>query len=324
MKLEPLTSFEFDLPLILDNTQITAFRKCQRYFFYTYMNHLRSSSDKALPLVFGGAFAGGLEDYRRKRHDQHPHKEALESAYATAVLKWGDNPDVFPTAQKDPRTLMRCLEALRFYTEHYPFESDVLQPHPSENGGFEFSFALELLPEWGFPLHPSGSPFIYSGRIDMLGTYSGMPIINDEKTTARIQSNWPELWPIRHQFAGYVWALKKLGHGTHQVLVRGLGIHTKDFVPIEGGPYRFQNFLLEKFEDDLRSTIADMVIAYENVTLGGSGTIADVCAFSRNWSDACTSYNRICHFSNICFGNPDHEMAWLRSLPREKWEPIAR
>jgi hypothetical protein len=321
MQLPPLTYLDFSIPLVIDNTQVTAFRKCPRYWLYSYINHLRSSEGKSLPLVFGGAFAAGLEDYRRWRHHGATHATSFEYGCAAIVKSWGDNPHEFPARNKDPRSQIRCMEALKFYTEYYPFHDDILQPHQSAGGGFEFSFAVELLPEWGFPLHPSGEPFLYVGRIDMLGSWAKMPIINDEKTTTRIQSNWPQLWPIRHQFAGYVWALQKLGLGTHQVLVRGLGIHSKEFVPIEGGPYRFPDFLLTKFEDDLRDTVTTMLTCHECAEARSQH--AALSEFNRNWGDACTSYNRVCHFSGVCFGDPANELSWLRSMPRDKWEPTA-
>lgn len=325
--LPPLTALSATPPQVLDSSQIVCFRSCPRKFLYTYCNHLRSHTGKSLPLIFGGAFASGLEHYRTARLVKTlAHKPALELAYCRAITSWGDNPSEM--REKDPRTLPRCLQALDWYTKTYPIETDSLQPHTHSVSTcelgvtFEFNALVELSPSLGFPLHPSGSPYLYSVRFDTLGTYMGLSVFADEKTTTQVRADWPQQWTFRHQFAGYAWALQQLGYPHRSAVVRGVVIHKNDFVALETPPILYSPHTLQKFEEDLRHTVREIDFAVTGVQINPIDPLPD--HFPRAWGDACSAYNTPCAFTHVCFGHPRDELDLLAQFPREVWNPAER
>lgn len=181
-------------PQVLDATRIVSYASCPRRFFYEHCNHIRSTTS-AMSLIFGGAFASGLEKYRTARHGGIPHAEALDLSHERILWKWGDF-QLEADKPTDPRSLLRCHHALEAYLLEFPWETDRLRPHPSPTGGFEFSLSLPLDRSLGrdFPLHPSGDPYIYYGRIDALGLYDDVPVHCDEKSTIMLKSDWAQQW----------------------------------------------------------------------------------------------------------------------------------
>lgn len=298
-----------DLPIVLDSTRVTAFRKCPRLFYYAHILNLRNAlQGKGLALTFGGAFAAGLEAYRRARQAGHLHTDAFYASAGQIIRHWAGNPA--EPREGDPRTLTRAITTVTDYEKRFPFADDHIQPK-TEGESFEYSFAIELSPADGFPQHPSGAPFLYAGRFDFFGEVGGkLPVIVDEKTTVRFLPNWAEQWTYRHQFAGYLWSMQTLGHNVQSVVVRGVGIHKHATDFLETPPTRYPKDTLTKFQQDLAQTCHHITQAFET------------CTFPRAWGDACTSYNQACPFRAICFGPEANEGAWLSTFNVDVWDPL--
>jgi len=308
--LPPLTDYSWDLPIVWDNTMLMSFRKCPRSFFNSYMQHLRSDA-VAIPLLFGGTFAKGLEIYRKSYYAHSGNPEiAFERAYSAMITAWGDNPSHIGK-EDEKRTFDRCAHALLEYFRNWPVATDLLQPHMSNNvPTFEYSFAVVLEPEMGFPLHPSGAPFILAGRLDLLGTYDSLPIIEDDKTTTMMGPKWIDQWTTRHQFLLYGWALRHLGFKARHYMVRGICIRKEETAFEQTPPLRLQDYLLDKIGHEMKGTLADAVMMAEHKT------------FERRFGDACYSFFRQCPFWNSCSARPENEMSFLKTLPRNKWDPL--
>lgn len=313
LPLPPLESLSFSLPQVWDSTMIVAARRCPRYFLYAYANHVRGGG-LAPPLLFGGAFAKGLETYRQAYFAYGRKKDiALEAGAEEIFTFWGDNPPIIfdKYGEGDKRTLDKCIWALMQYFERWPIDTDSLQPHMSEDGKptFEFSFSVPL----EAPIYPrmaDGSPFFICGRMDTLGMYDALPIWSDEKTTIRMGSKWAEQWYTRHQFMTYGSALRMLGFKARHVLVRGIGIRKDGVEFAETTPIHRPDHLLDKFEHELAWTLRQMQAYFE------------AQAVPRNFGDGCFAYFRQCDFWEVCSTKPDYELPFLKRLPRNQWNPL--
>lgn len=312
--LPPLEALSHDLPIVLDSTLITSFRSCPQKFFLAHMQHLRGG-EESLPLLAGGTFAAGLEAYRWKAYTTHfTPSVALEFALEAMTIRWGDYEVTDP---RETRTFDKVVGALYEYFKRWPVHEDPIRPMlqgEREDPTFEFSFAVELDPARGFPLHPSGSPFLYSGRFDLMGSLSGLPVIEDDKTTKALGPTWADQWNMRHQFMGYIWALKQLGYPARHVVVRGIGLKTKIEI-VETPPIHIPDHMLDKFEEALKSTVRDMISASVCVEMGDTH-------FPRNFGDACMSYFRPCTYTSLCSATPQNELGFMKTMNREKWDPL--
>lgn len=319
IQLPPLTELSYEVPLIWDSTMLVSFRKCRRYFFNTYMNHLRGGAPQidggkpqpAIPLHFGGTFAHGMETYRK-----HYFAEGASSAFMAAadamILFWGDHPSqLLHNGKPDKRTLDRCIHALDQYFVQWPMESDLLQPHINADGTptFEYSFSIPLDADH-FPRHPSGAPFVVTGRLDQLGTYDGLPCWSDEKTTVSMGPQWAKQWIGRHQFGLYGWALRRLKFRARHVIVRGICIRENETAFDQTPPITVQEDWIDRIEQEIAQTLSECV------------TFSQYRSFPRDFGDGCFSHWRQCPFWECCSTRDEVEFAYLKAMNRAMWDPL--
>lgn len=313
LPLPPLEELEYTMPQVWDSTMIVAFRRCPRSFLYAYANHIRGGAT-AIPLLFGGAFAKGIEAYRQNyyRDGQDAHQSLLAGAEAI-FHEWGSHPAIFKDNDGNPdkRTLDKCIFALKAYFDFWPIHSDHLQPHINEDGTptFEFSFSVPLEDEI-FPRMDDGSPFFICGRVDTLGTYDKLPVWSDEKTTISMGSKWAEQWYTRHQFMGYGYCLRALGFKARHVLVRGIGIYKDEVKLAQTTPIHRPDHLLDNFAFELAWTLRQAQAYF---------TAQQV---PRSYGDACYAYFRKCNFWEVCSTKPQYELPFLKRLERSEWNPL--
>ncbi len=216
------------LPQHIDSTMISCFRSCPQKFYNEFVLGFRKG--RSIDLHAGACFSSTLESFYRAFW---LHQESIEGARLRALAHFVDAWGSFESDKPNsPKTKESTWNAFEHYITTYPPATDHIQPY-FDNGRptFEFSFAIPL--ETGFPLHPSGSPFIYSGRPDLLGHWKGKTVIRDEKTSGRLDSNWSEQWDLRSQFMGYVWAAQQMGLSCDTVSVRGIIINKTQIRQVE-------------------------------------------------------------------------------------------
>ena len=206
------------LPTYIDSTMMSTFRQCPQKFYTEFCLNLRPAS-LSIDLHAGGCFASALENVYRHYWAGATFEEAKLRAFGEYMDQWGDFVSNKPSS---PKTRERVWEAVEEYFRRWSPETDPVQPlNKSGGGAYEFTFALPLPTAdrtGGFPRHPSGEPFIYAGRFDLLGVWNDRPIIRDEKTTTSIGSSWANQWGLRSQFMGYVWACQQSGIDLDTVL----------------------------------------------------------------------------------------------------------
>jgi len=301
------TDPRFALPLHIDSTMISCFRSCPQKFLLEFARGFRPPGI-SIDLHAGACFASAMENvYREIWIGNKPIEEALRISLAKYLIQWGDFE--IPPQKKTAKTKDRVWEAVEDYFTQYPPRTDHVQPY-FLNGEptFEFTFAIPLEgDEW--PRHPSGEPFLYSGRFDMLGSYADRPCVRDEKTTGgSISTGWSEKWDLRNQFLGYVWACQQSGLDLDTVVVRGIAIQKTQIVHAEAVKI-YTNSLVERWLEQTRRDLWRMVKCH------------DEGYFDYNLADACTQFGS-CIFVPVC-QSPNSEL-WVNQFEVRHWNPLAK
>lgn len=330
--MEGLTQSPFDpqLPLNIDATQRSAFVNCPQKFFKEFVLGLRPPG-LSIDLHAGACFAAALEEtYRGIYCDGLSLDDALLRAHAKFLLDWGSFE--IPHWKRTSKTLDRVWTAIaggpaaedRGYFQEYPPHTDPVKPFLKIDGSptMEYTFAIPLEPaidpngEYDpserphmFPLHPSGQPFLYCGRFDMLGQHNGRPIPRDEKTTgSSIGQDWKDKWKLRSQFIGYVWALQQCGLAATEVCVRGISILKTKIVHAESfQPYSQE--LIARWYEQLRRDMWRLRRCWD------SGT------WDFDFAEACTQYGN-CIFIDACSSRDG--LSWLSEMEVRRWNPLEK
>ena len=294
------------LPAHIDSTMINAFRACAQKFWNEYILGLRPG-EKSIDLHAGSVFSATLERFCKEVYlNGLDSPAALARAHATFMSQWGD---FIIRKEGHPKTPENMWAAVEDYVRVYPPGSDRVQPYFAGNTAtFEYSFAIPLdFP--GFPRHPvSGDPFIYAGRFDLLGKRDGRPVVRDEKTAQRLESNWAEKWDLRSQFLGYCWALQHFGIPCNTVVVRGV-IITKTMIRQVEAVKVYPQHLINIWFEQLRRDLIRLVRCWEEQY------------FDYNLGDTCTAYSH-CAYIPLC--SSPMPQNWYDSYEVTRWNPLLR
>lgn len=311
-----------ELPQHIDSTMLSCFRSCPRRFYNEFVLGLRPAA-LSKDLHAGACFASALEDvYQGIFAHKEPFDDALKRAFANFVKNWGD----FVPPKESPKTQENVWHAVEEYFRNWSPLTDPVQPY--DENSFEFTFGIPLLPALPvlardgigqgltistvntdcFPLHPSGQPFIYSGRFDLLGKYFDKPVVRDEKTTTSIASRWSDQWNLRSQFLGYCWACQQSGLPIDTVVVRGVGI-LKTKITLVEAIKTYSDHMIAKWLEQTRRDLWRLRRCW------------DEGYFDYNLADACTSYGG-CSFTDLCT-SPEPER-WYGNFVTKRWNPLRK
>lgn len=290
-------------PSVLDNTTVNAFRSCPRSAYLSYFEHWKPQST-SVHLHAGAAFASGLEAARHAYYSEGLDSEtAVARGLKTLLAHYGD----FSPPAESAKSPERMAQALEYYFEAFPLDSDPAQPYvlPSGKRAIEFSFAVPLPVE-----HPeTGEPIIYAGRADMVCTFNGGIFIEDDKTASSLGPQWSSQWDLRSQFTGYAWAAHTQGIPVDGVLVRGVAILKTLFKHEQYLTYR-PEWQIHRWLDQTCRDIERMKRSWAEGH------------FDYNLGEACSSYGG-CSFRQVCQSPNPHE--WLEMyFERRAWNPVTR
>lgn len=294
-------------PLNVDSTMVSAFRSCPRKFFNEFILGLRPPG-MSVDLHAGGCFATAIESVRKLIHVHGiSFDEAMLRTRMAFEIAWGNVQVPDKKANKGPD---RVWVAVEEYFKSFPPLTDHIQPFIKPDGTptIEFTFAIPLDTEDGFPAHPvSGEPILYSGRLDLLGHMRGLMVAEDDKTgSTGFYAGWSEKWDLRSQFIGYTWALQQLGYPCENIAVRGIGI-LKEKIHIAEVIKPYSNFLRERWYTQLRRDLNRMVKCWNEGY------------WDYDLGEACVAYGN-CIFNQAC-QSPNEEM-WLGNFEVRRWNPL--
>lgn len=302
-------------PNVIDNTIRKAFIRCPTYAKHAHIENLRVGEGESVDLLFGAAFATGMET-ARKLYFQMPGGEgdgiaedAIDRGIDAALAHYGD----FNPPEKSFKTPDRLAGALRYYFEQWPLGADGLTPLPD---GIECSFAIEIP-----VLHPDTGKWIkYAGRYDMAAVDSqGRIHVVDEKTASRLGDSFASKWDMDSQMTGYIWS-KLHGLRTESGLkesempevmadIRAVSILSREYGHMDV-PIVRPAWMIERWHEQMVRDVVRMVDAYR----------------SNEWDmamheNSCVAYMRPCEYTRLCTSpNPERLMG---DYKRVVWDPLA-
>lgn len=290
-------------PAVLDSTIMAAFKSCAQKANLEFVEHWRPQTP-SVHLHAGAAYAAGLEAMRTAFFvNSLSPEESLALGIQALMTFYGD----FECPADSAKSLERTAGALEFYADRYPLGTDTAVPLtlPGGRRGIEFSFAEPL----DLPHPQTGDPILYAGRMDMVCTYNGLALGEDDKTASQLGASWSRQWDLRSQFTGYVWGAAKHGIKLDGFLVRGVSILKTKYDTLEAITYR-PDWQIERWEKQLYRDIKRFIACWEEGY------------YDFNLDHACTEYGG-CVFSRVC------QMARPAALleqqfERRKWDPIER
>lgn len=314
---------EFSLPIYIDSSMLSLWRACRRKHYWSTLRGLYPTG-KSVHLVAGGALASGLEAARRFCFAQPdpsavPLSDLLMAAFPAFSSEWGDY-DPPSDNPRNSKTFTHTFSALRNYLEDYHPGRDAIQPVIRSDGtpAVEYRFAIPL------PiLHPSGDPFLFVGRFDLLGFYSfansTIPVICDEKTAQSFTYDWTEKWDLRGQFIGYLWALRQQGISICHAVARGIAIQKTQF-DVRTAFIQYPDFMFANWEIQMLRDVQ----AIKDHYLNSSKELHPIdrkSHYSMDFADACDSYGG-CAFRTLC-SQYDPE-PFTSNYIHHRWNPLAR
>lgn len=290
-------------PAVLDSTIMAAFKSCPQKAWLEYIQHWKLR-DQSVHLHAGAAYAKGIEVARNAYYvEGRDPADAVAAGVGALMQFYGD----FQCPSDSAKSLERTAGALEFYFQSYPLETDQAVPVtlPGGKRGIEFSF-LEPLDI----AHPeTGDPLLYSGRMDMICSYEGMTLGEDDKTASQLGASWSRQWDLRSQFTGYVWGAARGGIKLDGFLVRGVSILKTKYDTLQAITYR-PTWQLDRWYEQLMRDTRRMIAAWEEGY------------FDWNLDHACAEYGG-CPFRNVCQMR-DPLSLLQQQFQRRQWDPVLR
>lgn len=308
-------------PVALDNTIVSAWRKCRRLMWYEHVLGC-GSPVKNEHLHFGACYAKGLETARKAFYAEGRSVEDAIAIGSQAIMTaWGE----YIPPQDTVKTLANCIDAFdRYLTIHYPFGRDPFIPYRSGADSppmIEFSFAIPL------PIdHPdTGEPLLYCGRADQVSVMAdacgGAPWTaegvwaQDEKSTKDMGPTWANQWRLAGQFLGYAYALRERGLKVSGALVRGVCLYKRADPKFQDAIIPFDDARIDRWHSDLIMTVREMVEFYRYYASHSSYPPMD-------WGFSCAAYGG-CSFLDMCEVNNPTPFLETTYVER-RWNPITR
>ena len=290
-------------PSVIDSSMMAAFKSCPQKGYLEFVEHWKMR-DQSVHLHAGGAYAHGIEKARVAYYiDGLDAQTAIALGVGALLEFYGD----FQCPPESPKSAERTAGALEYYFSQYRLGEDKAIPMslPGGKRGIEFSF-LEPLDI----VHPvTGDPLLYSGRMDMMCSYEGMNLGEDDKTTSQLGASWPRQWDLRSQFTGYVWGAGRAGIKLDGFLVRGVSILKTKYDTLQAITYRPQ-WLIDRWYNQLLMDIHRMIRNWEDGY------------WDYNLDHACAEYGG-CPFKSVCQMR-DPAALLAQQFQRRKWDPVAR
>ncbi len=306
-------ALRFELPRVVDSTMCDSFRICPQRFSFAHGFGL-AEPEKSVHLVAGGAFAAARRALYASSYSGLSRPDALSTAKAAFLAEWGDFE--LPADSKSPKTLARTWELLRDYADTFDPPRDQLAPaRHLVDPPFEWPFRVTLehgafgVERW--PLHPSGQPFVYAGRLDALVCAGGLTIVLDDKSTSRFTAvdTWVASLQMRAQLIGYVAVVRMLLDATcDSVVVRQGAMRTTGVEWRESPLIPMPQALLRRWAETTCDTLTRMVECDERG------------AFPPVLSDACVSWSRPCAYLEAC--RSSEPAKHLEGFTERRWNPL--
>lgn len=314
--------------LYFDNTRVSAYRRCPRYFHLRHMRHYTFDGSR-VDLVFGSAWHEGMNALWQLTIDKKPMHEVIRGAMQSFVDKWVEEGFPKPTPENyQQQTQVSEIKnpwiAHEMFNEYYKLRRSFI----------EDCTQLEVERPFAVPLMVvEGKQVYYIGRLDKVVKHRqhGRLVI-EHKTTGwyaketGFRRDYLESFSPNSQVDGYAFA----GNSLYDDGIKGVWVdaalthktvHDKfTFIPIDR-----QFAALDAWLTDTRNWIGRIlgeIEANEREVEEGINLSKPMAVFPKN-TDSCHQFNG-CTFRDVCkyVPNPRAITAPPPGYKLEKWEPF--
>lgn len=296
-------------PTVIDSSMLSSY-SCPLQFFYKYCLNL-TPYQKSIHLHAGGAFADAVQAVRLAYfRDNLDFEQSMFAGMRAFIKYWGQYEPDAPT-YKD---FYNVLAAVFDYFHTYHPATDHIRPFRRASGdpAVEFTFAIPL------PVnHPvTGEPLLYAGRCDMVGVYSSLNCIVDEKTTYSFSDNWVRQFVMRAQFMGYCYAAQQYGIKTNTAVIRGVAIQQRA-IKHQEAIIQFPQWQIERWYEEMVRKATNLVDWYSRYIDSNK----DIRVWPMSYGDACTSYSG-CEMLDLC--TSENPANWFSTFSTRNWNPLIK
>lgn len=299
---------DFELPFYIDATMLSAWKSCDRKFFWAYVMR-KVTPSASIHLHAGKAFAKACEETRLKYYGEGwPLMAAIDHGAVSLCRAWAethDEVDVGPTGKSLPNMLYLHEE----YFQHYEGSGSDLRPVIRNDGkpAVEFSFAIPI-PGTKHPV--TGDEILYVGRLDMLASRDESPNVwaVDEKTTSALGPTWGTQWELRGQFIGYTWAARMHGYHCVGAIARGCKITKTGQIGFAEVPIEVRPHLVDRWLGELQTAVHEIIDAWNNDH------------WKYDFADGCSAYGG-CAYQIACGAKSPAKWVEANFVDNE-WNPV--
>jgi len=313
-----------------DNTRLSAFKRCPRYFYFRHVRHWTPSGTSAA-LVFGSSWHAAMDALWPILCSPDKFTNCELSSIADAAIdafdaNWVENGF---TSMKD----MGPDEANRLTPRIPGVALEMLYEYIEARTKMLLSTDFELLavePPFAVPLDPDDETLFYVGRLDKVFKYRGKIYVGEHKTTTAYKKDGPfranflDSFSPNAQIDGYLHAVHMLyGEKAKAVWVDAALVHKTvhdgfSIIPVERKFAQIDAWLWDTRRwVDVVETEAKI---YEDI-----GQKADnlpyLPAYPKN-TNSCMDYGG-CPYSSLCkmWGNPEGQDC-PSGFVEERWSPF--
>lgn len=293
---------------LYDNTRLTDYKRCARYFMFRHELDWSVSARggrKPLPLVFGGAWHSAQEIIWAEI-GKKPRGEVAKLAYMAFVEHWCQEGLPAPSEidyeteqEMSPRTPARAYEMILSYIDHRA-------PHAAD---FEL---ISVEQPFAVPLDPNDDSLFYVGKIDkivrrrgkILGIEHKTTTAYKKSTTSPFRSGFLDSFSPNAQIDGYLYALHMMFPGqVGGVWVDACLVHKQDegftFIPIERQLKHLDSWLWE-----VKWWIEQIEGQKALLRQPGVRDATYLAAFPKN-TNSCWDFGASCAYLDLCKAWPN-------------------
>lgn len=274
----------------LDSSKIDLLNLCEQKFYYRHELHLVPLGDvtKPSPMLFGTAIHAGLAPYYRGEgfimdHCPCPTMDGCDICHGKLIPRMLARFLIWYPVDPDPdddkiRTRQRGLEILTAYVRKWGRESFSVVD-------VEVPFVVQMTAD-------DGSPFTYTGRIDLLIREhpSNQLKPKDHKTASRFGVTYPLPYNLSGQCTGYMRCTSIItGEQVNGMVINAIRTTSK----IDNDS--FIRFEITRNPEDFERWEREVKDAYRRIQ-----TYRRMAFWPRRAPYACSAYFRICEYYGIC------------------------
>lgn len=312
---------------LYDNTRISDYRRCPRYYFFRHVRHW-SPPGASIPLIFGGAWHDAMDKVWPYAKAGTDYMEVVDRAYDAFVHKW--------VGEGMPHPSEIDMEMAKALSPRLPsIAKEMLYAYVHSRGKTIKEFdLLEVERPFAVPLDPDDDTLFYVGRIDKVVMDSKTIRGIEHKTTTsskmnstkepRIRGMYLESYSPNSQVDGYAYALHLLYPNAQSVdvWVDAALVHKSgddfQYVPVSRTMQQLDSWLW-----DTRRWIANIEADIQRYALAEPSD-PYMAAFPKN-TNACFDFNTACPFLELCKSRPNPK-TWDQppgEYIKKEWDPLS-